>query len=141
MVPSINRLGFVCLALIGALFALSIPLHCGETAAAVALTSAFSGVGLGLALAMVTRTRAPLGIYVWLAMAAVTVIPLFRAWPPADSFDVNPWRGAPEIFYNYFDFLRGGAFLLGMPYPFARLGLHGPDSDRSEPLDKSGLQP
>ena len=139
-VSSINRLGWMSLILIAALSALSIPLHCLGKASAVAIASACAGTGLGLALAMVTRSRNPIAIYIWLAVAALTFIPLFRAWPPADSFDVTPWRGAPEIFYNYFDFLRGGAYLLAIPFPFARLGLHGPDPEKGNRTDKSDPQ-
>ena len=41
----------------------------------------------------------------------------------------------PQKFY--FDFLRGGAFLLAMPCPFAKLGLHGPDIVQTAGNDKS----
>ena len=140
-VSSINRLGWVCLGLIAGLFALALPLLCFTRAAAVALVSACAGGGLGLALAMVTRTRRPLGIYFWLAAAAVTCVPIFRAWPAADSFDVTPWRGAPDLLYNYFDFLRGGVFLLSMPFPFARFGSHGPDLPRTDEFDRPDPKP
>ncbi len=126
-VSSINRMGWVCVLLIAGLFALSVPLRCIGRAAAVTLGTAGAGAGLGLALAMVTRTRRPLGIYLWLAAAALTLLPLFRAWPPAESFDLTAWQGAPDILYNYFDFLRGGVFVLAMPFPFAKLGMHAPD--------------
>lgn len=135
-VSSINRLGGVCLVLMALLLALSAPLRCFPKAAAVAAVSACAGGGLGLALAMITRTRRPFGIYFWLAVAALTFAPIFRAWPPADSFDVEPWRGAPDILFNYFDFLRGGVYLLAMPFPFARLGLHGPDAAQTDRLNE-----
>jgi len=136
-VSSINRMAMVCGGLISGLFALSIPLHCYQQAAGVTLVSACAGSGLGFALAMITRTPKPLFIYAWLAAAALTFLPLFRAWPPGDSFDVTPWRGAPDILFNYFDFLRGGVFLLAMPYPFAALGMHGPDPLPTENQDRS----
>ena len=122
-----SRLGLTCLAVIIVIVALSVPLRCITLALRVGGVSLLSGAGLGTALAMVTRSRRPVQIYLWLAVAAVTFLPMYRGWPPGDSFDVFPWRGAPEIFYNYFDILRGGVFLLAMPYPFARFGQHAPD--------------
>ena len=135
--PVYRRLGWICLTLIIALGTPSIPLHCTGVALSVGGVSMLAGGMLGAALAMVTRSRRPIHIYFWLAIAALTFFPLYHGWPPGDSFDILPWRGAPEIVYNYFDILRGGAYLLAMPYPFARLGQHAPD-----PLppggDKSG---
>ena len=133
---SINRLGWACLALITAMLLLSFPLHCFRMAATVAAGSATAGAGLGTAMAMVTRTRRPVAIYAWLAACGLTFLPLLFAWPPGDSFDVTLWRGAPDILSNYFEFMRGGVFLLAMPFPFARFGQHGPDplpTDKSEP--------
>ena len=74
-----------------------------------------------------TRTRRPLGIYACLAAAVLTFWPLLHSWPPADAWDVHPWPGAPPLVSTYFEALRGCLFLLGIPYPFARLGQHGPD--------------
>ncbi|HLJ58020.1 MAG TPA: hypothetical protein VKT77_23480 [Chthonomonadaceae bacterium] len=124
---AINRLGLTCFALIAGLTAVGVPLRCLPIAIEAAAASAGAGFLLGAALAAVTRTRKPLAIYAWLAVAALTLWPLLRPWPAADSFDLTLWRGAPDIFNNYFDFLRGGAYLLAMPYPFARFGRHAPD--------------
>ena len=124
---SYNRLGMSCLAIITALFALSLPLHCPVRALMVGGVSLLAGGMLGTALAMITRTPRPLLIYFWLGVAALTFVPLYRGWPPGDALDIFPWRGAPDIVYNYFDILRGGVYLLAMPYPFARLGQHAPD--------------
>ena len=116
----------------------SFHLHCFPRACGVAAGSALAGAALGSALAAITRVRRPAAIYFWLAAAATTVLPLLNAWPPADSFDLTLWRGAPDILGNYFDLLRGSAYLLAMPYPFARLGRHAPDPvpgsiDNSDP--------
>jgi hypothetical protein len=86
---------------------------------------------------MVTRTRRPLAIYLWLAASFAAIWPIVSGWPPGDSYDVTLWRGAPEMLSNYFDLLRGGVFLLALPYPFARRGRHSPDP----PPDAPGPDP
>jgi hypothetical protein len=116
---------------------LSIPLRCFPKAVLVVAACGGAGAALGTALAMITRTRRPAAIYFWLAVCALTILPLILAWPPADSYDVVLWKGAPDILNNYFDLLRGGVFLLAFPFPFARLGQHGPDEHNA---DKSGSQ-
>ncbi len=132
-VSGINRIGWICLILAIVLFGVSYALRCSPTAAPVALVCYGSGTSLGFALAMVTRTRRPLAIYLWLATASVTILPLLFAWPPGDELDVSLWRGAPGILSNYFEILRGAVYLLAVPYPFARLGHHGPDLPPTDP--------
>jgi hypothetical protein len=137
-VTSINRLGWVCAGLITVILGLSIPLRCFQVAVPIVVVSSLEGAGMGAALAMVTRTKRPLAIYAWLAAAGLTLLPFVLTWPPGDSSDVFLWRGAPDILSNYFDLARGGAFLLAMPFPFARLGQHAPDPlppDEAEPPD------
>ena len=126
-VSSIDRLGWVCAGLITVMLAVSFPLRCFPRAGIVTVVSMCAGAALGLALGMITRTRRPLAIYFWLGICALTVLPLIFAWPQADSFDVVLWRGAPDIFNNYFDLLRGGVYLIALPFPFARFGRHAPD--------------
>jgi hypothetical protein len=135
-VSAVNRLGWTCVALIAIMIVLAIPLRCLPRAVGVAAGSSCGGAALGLSLAMVTRTRQPLAIYAWLAAAGLSFYPLFAGWPPADSWDLTPWHGAPEFLNNYFDLLRPAAYLLAMPYPFARLGQHAPDRVGSGPSDE-----
>lgn len=132
---SIDRLGWVCLGLALAFYALSFPLHCAALAAWVGGFSLLDGFVLGTALALATRTRRPVLIYACLAIALLTLWPLVAAWPPGDAWDVHPWRGAPVLIYNYFDVLRPCLYLLGSPYPFARFGHHAPDAEAS-PAEK-----
>src|SRR2546423_6701865 len=99
--PRYRPLGWVCLILIAGICALSVPLHCTRQALSVGGASLLAGGGLGTALAMVTRSRRPILIYFWLAVAALTFLPMLRNWPSGDSFDIFPWHGAPDIVYNY----------------------------------------
>ena len=126
--PAVNRMGLVCLGLIIFTLVLAFPLRCFPLALGVALSAGTAGTALGAALALVTRTTSPLAIYLLLGAAALTFVPLAHPWPAADSFDVLAWRGAPDIVYGYFDGLRAAAFLLSIPFPFARLGRHTPDA-------------
>ena len=135
-VSSINRLGWVCAVLITLMLALSFPLRCFAKASQVTATCAGAGAALGLALAMITRTRRPAAIYFWLAVCVVTILPLLLAWPPADSYDIVLWKGAPDILSNYFDLLRGCVFLVAFPFPFARLGQHRPDEPAADKSDE-----
>jgi len=96
-------------------------------AAVVGGFSLLDGALCGAALAWATRTRRPLLIYAGVAVAALTVWPVAVGWPLAGASDVHPWRGAPSLVLNYFDALRVVVYLLGIPYPFARLGHHAPD--------------
>ena len=111
---------------------------------AVGAGSALLGAGLGTALALITRVRRPLAIYFWLTTAAMTMTPLMNGWPTGDVFNLTLWRGAPDILGNYFDFLRGASYLLAMPYPFAKIGLHAPDPDSGagsrDPVDPHGAK-
>ena len=104
-------------------------LHCGIRALWVGGFSLLDGGVFGLALAFVTRTQRIFLIYAFLALALLALWPLFAAWPPADSADVHLWRGAPDIFANYFDALRPCFFLLGILWPFARFGQHSADRE------------
>ena len=136
---STNVMGLVCLGLISVMLAVSIPLHCFPTAAAVTAVDGLAGCGLGTALAMVTRSRRPIAIYFWLLIGIMTALTLGFGWPPGDISDIRLWHKAPEIFENYFDFLRGGVYLLAMPFPFAKLGFHRPDplpaGNQAEPYE------
>ena len=124
---SVRLLGWICLALALALLALSIPLRCVGRALLVGGFSFLDGALLGTALALATRTRRPPGIYAALLLAALTLWPLVSAWPPGDVRDVTFADAAPGLAAYYFDILRFCLFVLGMPYPFARLGYHAPD--------------
>ena len=122
-----NRIGLVCFALALLSWAASLPLRCAGLAAWVAVVSWGAGKAFGLFLALVTRTHKPVLIYLLLGLAGVTLWPLFQSWPYADAGDVIAWPGAPGFTYQYFALLRPVVFLLGLPYPFARVGQHGPD--------------
>ena len=123
-----NRIGLVCFALAFVAWAVSLPLHCAGLAAWVAVASWSLGGLFGLFLALVTHTRKPLLIYFLLALAGLTLWPLFQSWPYADAWDVIAWPGAPGFVQQYFTLLRPIVFLLGLPFPFACLGQHGPDT-------------
>lgn len=122
-----SRLGLICLLLSLILWAGSLPLHCAPLAAYVGGVTLLIGGAFGLCLALVTRTRRPILIYLYLGLACLCLWPLYRSWPFADAWDVVPWPGAPTFVLYYFILLRPCIFLLGVPYPFARFGLHGPD--------------
>lgn len=124
----IDLFGVGCLLIASGLFTLSVPLQCAAQAARIGGFSLADGFVFGIALALITRTRCPLFIYLALALAVLTFIPLFRAWPPGGPWDVTLQPGMPEIFVNYLDLLRVALFMLGFPYPFARFGQHAPDS-------------
>ncbi|HZO91479.1 MAG TPA: hypothetical protein VFB38_24365 [Chthonomonadaceae bacterium] len=117
---SLRLLGIVCLSAALALWALSFPLHSLWQATRIGGFALLDGVACGTALAMVTRTRRPLFIYGWLGVAALTLWPIWIGWPP-DPLD------APNAVLTYLDLLRLVLYVLGLPYPFARLGYHAPD--------------
>lgn len=135
-----GRVGLVCLGGIGAAVIAAWPLRCLTAALGVGAVAAAAGAALGIALAAITRTRRPALIYFFLGLAALTLVPLVHPWPGGDSADVTLWPGAPDILYNYFDFLRGAAYLFAMPYPFARFGRHKPDADEMETSSGSQRQ-
>lgn len=112
---------------------MSVALHCTRAACAVSVASLLLGLFAGGMLAAITRTRNPFAIYALIALAALTLWPIFELWPPADSEDIVAWKGAPSLVYNYFDFLRLGVYLVAIPYPFARFGIHAPDKIASGP--------
>jgi hypothetical protein len=129
----VRRLGWACFALALAFWALALPLGCAGRAAVVGGFSLLAGALCGTLLALVTRTRRPTFIYACLAGAALTVWPILVGWPPGGAADVHPWRDAPSLVLNYFDALRPVMYLLGLPYPFARLGHHAPDPHPTQP--------
>ncbi len=122
-----RRLGLICLGLLLACWAVSLPLRCSGKAAFVGGFTFLDGALLGAALAMVTRTHRPLRIYGWLMIVLLAFWPLAVSWPPAGADNLHLWPHAPALLANYFDMLRIASFLLGIPYPFARLGYFAPD--------------
>ena len=125
-----NRIGLVCFAGAVLAWAASLPLRCAPLAACVAVVAWGAGGLFGVFLALVTRTRKPALIYLLLGLAALTLWPLFQSWPYADAYDVIAWPGAPGFAGQYFAILRPVVFLLGLPFPFARLGQHGRPAPR-----------
>ncbi len=121
------RVGLACLGLSVLLWAVSLPLHCTTLAIGVAAANFVAGGLFGLCLALVTRTRTPWQIYLFLGLACLAIWPLYRNWPPAGYSDVIVPQGAPSLLENYFTLLRLSVFLLGLPFPFAAFGQHGPD--------------
>lgn len=127
------RLGAACLLLALVAWSLSLPLHCPLRAALVGGFAFLDGSLLGLCLALVTRARRPAGIYFWLLLAGATFWPIWnewpiwRGWPIGDPTTLQPWPGAPVLLANYYDLLRFGLFLLGLPFPFVRFGHHAPE--------------
>jgi len=130
-----NRLGLFCLLFACIGIALAIPLHCFGLAVQVGGFYFLLGAAQGAMLAFVTRTRKPWLIYLGLGLAAALFWPLFEPFWLNAVFAIRAWHGAPDIVYNYFDILRIALFLLGIPYPYARWGQHGPD-----PLSESDIK-
>ena len=128
-----RRVGAICvlMVLLGLLPAPA--LHCGDRALWVGGVSLLDGGAFGLALALVTRTQRPFWIYAFLGLALLALWPVCVAWPPADSSEVHLWRGAPDVFSNYFDVLRVVFFVVGTVWPFARFGQHSADAPDSRP--------
>jgi hypothetical protein len=122
-----RRTGIVCLLLIVAIFALSFPLRCVPRALGMESFTAADGFAFGALLAGITRTCRPGLIYLLMALAALTLWPVFISWPPAEVWEVHLWPGATTLLLYYFDAARFAVFLLAMPYPFVRWGQHGPD--------------
>lgn len=120
--PLANQIGVRCLLLIALLWAVSLPLRVASQAAFVGGANVILGGLFGLCLACITRTRRAALIYLWLALACLTLWPLFEAWPPVSLFDAPSTRA-----WHYLNVLRVCLFVLGLPYPFARFGQHGPD--------------
>jgi hypothetical protein len=113
-------LGVVSYGLIVALIASSFEFRCVHAAVEIGVASAVDGTALGVALAFVTWSRRPIFIYVWLAAAIMTFVPQVYGWPEADA-DLS------ERADLYLTALRLAVFLLAFPFPFARIGRHGPD--------------
>jgi hypothetical protein len=125
-------MGIVCLLLAVGLWAVS--LWAGN-AGASALVGGFSfgnGAVFGGFLAMVTRTRRPVLIYLLFLLALLSLTPLLLGWPPVLASSTSLPASVPGWLKDYPDILRLLLFLLGIPYPFARLGYHAPDP--AEPL-------
>ncbi len=104
-----------------------LPLRVPVAMAVVELGGAACGALFGLFLAMVTRTRNVARIYLFLALAALTLWPVLADWPPANPASIHVWTGAPTLLYSAFDIMRPAAFIIGLIPPFALLGQHGPD--------------
>jgi hypothetical protein len=87
----------------------------------------------------VTRARRPAVIYFWLLLAAATFWPIWHEWPLqqgrpiGDPATLHPWPGAPTWVENYYDLLRLGGLMLGLPFPFVRFGRHAPDENLEAP--------
>lgn len=122
-----QRTGIVCLLITLAIFALSYPLQCMPRALWMEGFTAADGFAFGVLLAGITRTRRPGLIYLLMALAALTIWPIFISWPPAEVWEVHLWPGATTLLLYYFDAARFAVFLMAMPYPFVRWGQHGPD--------------
>lgn len=128
-----RRIGLVCLLLALAAWSLSFLFRVPLRAALVGGCALIDGALLGLCLAAVTRTRRPVAIYAWLLGAALTFWPIWydwpiwQGWPIGDPMTLHLWPGAPALAGSYYELLRAFLYLLGLPYPFARFGQHGPD--------------
>ncbi|MCS6775901.1 MAG: hypothetical protein RMJ43_11625 [Chloroherpetonaceae bacterium] len=123
----VDAFGLLCAGLALLLWALALPLGCAGQAALIGGVSLGSGALLGLMLALITRTLRPAVIYLCLCVAVAACVPLLREWPPGDMRDVRLAPGMPGFLAYYLDLLRVALFVLGIPYPFARLGHHAPD--------------
>lgn len=124
----VDAFGLLCAGFALLLWALALPLGCVRQATWIGGVSLASGVLLGLMLALITRTLRPAIIYVYLCVAVAACVPLLREWPPGDMRDMPLAPGMPGFLVYYLDLLRVALFLLGIPYPFARLGHHAPDA-------------
>jgi len=138
MQRSIRITGVCCCLLAGLLLLPAIPMHCIRPALGIAGVAFVAGVLLGIAMAAITRSRRPTTIYLLLVAAAITAMPLYQDWPSAFAWNMLAYRGPVNRVFNYLEALRPLMYLLGMPFPYAWLGQHGPDSapDGKEP--KSG---
>ena len=119
-------LGGVCLALALLCFVPAFLLHCVERALIIGTASFLIGSLLGVMMAVITRTRRPTLIYACILGAVLTMWPLYHGWPPIYAEDLFT-HGNFEKIGSYLDALRPALFLLGVPYPYARWGQHGPD--------------
>ena len=85
------------------------------------------GLILGVALAGATRTRNTLLIYLGLGVALMAGVVFAMPLPTDLVAPVLLRRGMPSLLKFYPEFVRVCAFLLAIPYPFARFGYHAPD--------------
>lgn len=124
--------GIVCTALAALGIGAGFIFQCPRPAIALGAFSFLNGAALGTALAFVTRTRRPIAIYAGLVLAVLTLFPLLISWPAAHAPIWLP-PSAAEAADSYLEALRWSLFVLGIPYPFIRLGQHAPDPVREEP--------
>src|SRR5258708_7339682 len=122
-----RRLGLIALAVACACIGPAIPLHCLGPALWIGGLYLLIGGLQGALLAVITRTRRPWLIYLtFLAFLALFWTLYNPIWPEA-ALSLRPWKGAPDLVYNYFDALRPLMLVLGIGYPYAQWGQHGPD--------------
>ena len=125
--PKYPRLLMGCSASIVATLFAAVPLGALGPALIVCAVAAGSGAAFGFSLAAVTRVRQPLLIYLLLLLAALCLVPVLFALPPAGEWQIHPWPHAPALVWNYFDVVRPLQFFLAVPWPFAAFGHHAAD--------------
>ena len=122
------RVTGVCCCLVALLVLLpAVPMHCLLPAARIAVVAFVAGLLLGMAMAGITRSRRPTVIYLLLLAAAATSWPLYHGWPSAFTWEVLEYDGPVNRAITYLEALRPLMYLLGVPFPYAYFGQHGPD--------------
>lgn len=135
-------LGIVCLALTLLCLLPSMLWHCVRSALPLSGVSLLSGGLLGALMALITRTRRPTLIYLCILAGCLTFWPIYHNWPPLTLPDLLTAEGRYDLIfqnrvYQYLEALRPTLFLLGIPYPYARWGQHGPDPIPSDPTEEN----
>ncbi len=120
-------MGLFCALMALAAFGAAVPLGALPAVLRIGGFHLLDGIAFGMLLAGVTRTRRPVVIYALLIAATLTFWPFYSGWPAEQSEGVAIPMARQELVHNYIDILRIVLFLLGIPYPFARLGFHAPD--------------
>ena len=123
----IRRLGWYCF--IGGLllFLGAVALQCVPQCLKTASLPLLLGAVLGFALALVTRSQNAFVIYFGLGLTLLAGT-LFMLPLPTDIYTkLTLWKNAPPLLRSYPEIVRAMAFLLAIPYPFARFGYHAPD--------------
>lgn len=105
----------------------AVPIHCLRPAIRIAGVSFLAGGMLGLSMAGITRVRRPTVIYLLIIAATTTAWPLYHGWPSAFTWDVLDYDGPVNRVITYLETLRPVMYLLGVPFPYAYFGQHGPD--------------